>query len=159
MTDNFTADPGSGGDTFRADDIAGVKIPAAKISLGADGTDDGFVSASNPLPVQPAANASTTAATLDQAVKTVADAGTPERLAASATLVESVQIQACKGFNTANAGAVFIGSTSGNDANYLRLRPWETLVISAPAGKKIDLNQIYIDVATNGDGVSYLSVN
>lgn len=51
MADNFTANPGSGGDTFRADDIGGVKIPAAKINLGADNADDGFVSSSNPLPI------------------------------------------------------------------------------------------------------------
>lgn len=50
MADNFIASPGSGGDTFRADDIAGVKIPSSKINLGADGTDDGFVSSANPLP-------------------------------------------------------------------------------------------------------------
>lgn len=54
MADNFTANPGSGGDTFRADDIGTYKIPASKINLGADNADDGFVSSSNPLPVSAA---------------------------------------------------------------------------------------------------------
>lgn len=36
--DNFVANAGSGGDTFAADDIAGVKHPRSKISLGADGS-------------------------------------------------------------------------------------------------------------------------
>lgn len=51
MADNFTANAGAGGDTFAADDIAGVKFPRGKITLGADGVDGGDVSASNPLPV------------------------------------------------------------------------------------------------------------
>ena len=38
FVDNFTANVGSGGDTFAADDIAGVKHPRSKISLGADGS-------------------------------------------------------------------------------------------------------------------------
>ena len=49
--DNFTADAGSGGDTFGADDIGGVKFPRSKIIIGADGTNDGDVSSANPLPV------------------------------------------------------------------------------------------------------------
>ena len=37
---------------FRTDDLGGgVQAPASKILLGADGTDDGFVSSANPLPV------------------------------------------------------------------------------------------------------------
>jgi len=51
MADNFTASPGAGGDTFAADEIAGVKYPRSKITLGADGVDDGDVSATNPMPV------------------------------------------------------------------------------------------------------------
>jgi hypothetical protein len=50
MADNFTASPGAGGDTFAADEIAGVKYPRSKIIIGADGVNDGDVSASNPLP-------------------------------------------------------------------------------------------------------------
>jgi hypothetical protein len=37
MTDNFVANPGSGGDTFAADDVGGVKYPASKIDAGGDG--------------------------------------------------------------------------------------------------------------------------
>lgn len=49
--DNFTADAGAGGDTFGADDIGGVKFPRSKLIIGADGSNDGDVSAANPLPV------------------------------------------------------------------------------------------------------------
>lgn len=51
MADDFVANPGAGGDTFAADDIAGVKYPRSKLVIGADGVNDGDVSATNPLPV------------------------------------------------------------------------------------------------------------
>jgi hypothetical protein len=51
MVDNITLNPGAGGDTVAADDIGGVKTPRCKMQLGADGVNDGDVSAANPLPV------------------------------------------------------------------------------------------------------------
>jgi len=51
MADNTTLNAGSGGDTFAADVIGGVKYPRSKIVLGADGTNDGDVSSANPLPI------------------------------------------------------------------------------------------------------------
>jgi len=51
VADNFESNAGSGGDTFAADDIAGVKYPRSKIIIGADGANDGDVSSANPLPV------------------------------------------------------------------------------------------------------------
>lgn len=51
MADNTTLNTGTGGDTIATDDIAGVKYPRSKIVIGADGTNDGDVSSSNPLPV------------------------------------------------------------------------------------------------------------
>lgn len=49
MADNVTFTPGSGG-TLATDDIAGVQYPRTKLTIGADGVNDGDVSASNPLP-------------------------------------------------------------------------------------------------------------
>lgn len=40
-----------GGDTIATDDIGGIKYQRAKITLGADGVNDGDVSAANPMPV------------------------------------------------------------------------------------------------------------
>lgn len=51
MADNFVTNPGAGGSTFAADDIGGVLIPRMKLIHGADGLNDGDVSAANPLPV------------------------------------------------------------------------------------------------------------
>lgn len=50
MADNFTANAGAGGDTFAADEVAGIKYPRSKMTLGADGVNDGDVSETNPMP-------------------------------------------------------------------------------------------------------------
>lgn len=51
MADNTTLNTGSGGDVIGSDDISGVKYQRVKVILGADGTNDGDVDASNPMPV------------------------------------------------------------------------------------------------------------
>lgn len=50
MSDNVLITPGSG-DTVGADDIASVKYQRVKLIIGQDGTNDGDVYSSNPLPV------------------------------------------------------------------------------------------------------------
>jgi len=51
MADNFTANAGSGGNVFAADELAGaVYVPRVKFMLGADGVNDGDVSGTNPVP-------------------------------------------------------------------------------------------------------------
>lgn len=50
--DNFTANAGSGGSVFAADDISSVFYPRVKITLGSDGNTDGDASLSNPIPVR-----------------------------------------------------------------------------------------------------------
>jgi hypothetical protein len=52
VADNTELASGSGGDTIATDDIGGVKYPRSKIVIGADGTNDGDVSSSNPLPAK-----------------------------------------------------------------------------------------------------------
>lgn len=59
MADNITTNPGTGGDTLAADDIGGVKFPRTKLVIGADGVNDGDVSAANPLPVSGTVTANT----------------------------------------------------------------------------------------------------
>lgn len=51
MADNTTITPGSGA-TIAADDISSVLYQRGKITLGADGVNDGDVSDSNPMPVK-----------------------------------------------------------------------------------------------------------
>ena len=51
MADNTSLSSGSGGDVIATDDVAGVKFQRIKLIHGADGVNDGDVSAANPLPV------------------------------------------------------------------------------------------------------------
>ena len=52
MADNVNAGSNDGlGPNFAADEIGGVKFPRSKLIIGADGVNDGDVSAANPLPV------------------------------------------------------------------------------------------------------------
>lgn len=51
MADNTVINVGSGGDTIADDDIGGVKFQRIKLIHGVDGTNDGDVSNTNPLPV------------------------------------------------------------------------------------------------------------
>jgi hypothetical protein len=51
MADNTTLNAGSGGDVCASDDISGVKYQRIKLIHGADGTNDGDVSTTNPLPI------------------------------------------------------------------------------------------------------------
>lgn len=50
MADNTVINSGSGGDTIGTDDIGGIKYPRSKIIVGADGTNDGDVCLTNPMP-------------------------------------------------------------------------------------------------------------
>ena len=66
MSDNFTANSGSGGDTFAADDVGGVKHTRVKCEWGADGAVND-TSATAPFPVQLIAS-TTSGCTLHSAV-------------------------------------------------------------------------------------------
>ena len=52
MADNVTLNSGSGGDSVGADDISGVKYQRVKLIHGVDGTNEGDIATSKPLPVQ-----------------------------------------------------------------------------------------------------------
>ncbi len=58
MADNFTTNAGSGGSTFRSDDLGTFHVPALKIYTGGDGTDGGFASDTNRVPVTASAESS-----------------------------------------------------------------------------------------------------
>lgn len=50
MADDVTLNAGSGGDVIAADDISSVKFQRVKLTLGADGVNDGDISSTNPIP-------------------------------------------------------------------------------------------------------------
>ena len=51
MSNNTTLNVGAGGDVIASDDIGGVKYQRVKLTMGAEGVNDGDLSASNPMPV------------------------------------------------------------------------------------------------------------
>lgn len=52
MADNFVTNAGSGGSTFRSDELSGpVQVPAVKIYTGGDGVDGGFAADTSRVPV------------------------------------------------------------------------------------------------------------
>jgi hypothetical protein len=59
MADNTTLNTGTGGDVIATDDVSGVKYPRSKVTLGADGANDGDVSATNPMPIKGTGTAGT----------------------------------------------------------------------------------------------------
>lgn len=99
----------------------------------------------NPLPVQFGALTTTTAATITEATKTVASAGTPEALG-TGTFAE-VFIWPLR----TNTGQAYWGNSATNDSQN-GLTP---VVITAPLGKLIDISGIFIDVTVGGEGVRY----
>jgi hypothetical protein len=50
VADNVELNSGTGGAVMATDDIAGVHFERVKLTLGADGVNDGDISATNPIP-------------------------------------------------------------------------------------------------------------
>ena len=90
--------------------------------------------------------------------KTVAAAGTEEALIAATTRCVYVAIKA----EANNTGNVFVGANPVTSSTGHILDGGEEVVLRASdipgAQGLIDLGKIYIDVGTNGDGVSVLYV-
>lgn len=108
------------------------------------------VEETNPLPVSltPSPSGVTLAnATMTMPSKTVASAGTPEALGTGS--FQQVLIFPLR----ANTGEVWWGLSSVNDAQSGTL----PVALVAPPGKLINIADIYLDVAVNGEGVRYFT--
>jgi hypothetical protein len=87
------------------------------------------------------------------AVQAVAAAGTAEPIAAS-KLVRSINIQA----NPNNVGDVYIGASDVDSSNGIILEPGQTMELESPVDAggmhmDLDLAEIFVDAANNGDSV------
>jgi len=103
-----------------------------------DGTDIGDVDvASITLPT-----------TIYNGQNTVAAAGTAEALAGSQALTSGVLVKAL----STNTGNVYVGDASVDSADGLLLAPSEEVFLEID-----NLDEVYIDVDTNGEGVSYIA--
>lgn len=97
--------------------------------------------------------------TLIQGRKAVTAAGTPEKIVATNTYVESVEFFARKANGTANTGNIYIGTSSSAASNMRVLTAGESWSIVATKEKKINLFDFYVDSATNDDAVVYTAIN
>lgn len=91
---------------------------------------------------------------INDGTKSVTTAGTAEALVASSTACRMVEIQAMAG-NTNNiaVGSSTVVATAGSERG-LVLAPSQSVAIRVK-----DLNDIYIDAVTNGEGVSFAYFN
>jgi len=78
----------------------------------------------------------------------VTTAGTAVALASSSVSISKVTIKA----NAGNTGDIFVGDSGVTSSNGLILAAGESVDVSID-----DLNKVYIDSATNGDGISYIA--
>lgn len=92
---------------------------------------------------------------------TVAAAGTRVALSATPLETENILIQAKR----SNAGNIFIGDSTVDATNGVSIGPGEYLSFSADTEEDdtsysvVDLAEIYIDAANNGDGVVLIALN
>ena len=92
------------------------------------------------------------------ATKTVTSAGTAEALVSTAIKCSSVVIQAKRG----NTNPVFVGDNNVDSSNGIELDAEETISLAANDSGRVptllQLDTIYIDVTTNGEGVNILYI-
>ncbi len=107
-------------------------------------------------PVTIGSNASDTVATRATAAVAASSANQILPLAGVSTLTEAFIVMAIKSTGIDNTGDIYIGNAT---SQLIRLKPGAVYREQAPAGKKIDLNQVVIRVPTIGDGVVWQRVD
>ena len=88
---------------------------------------------------------------LESVVKVVATAGTALPLTAARTICSAYIVRAMED----NTGNAYVGGTAGKDIDNTvgDLQPGESISWQGGMGESEDLNQIYVDVDTGGEGV------
>lgn len=94
---------------------------------------------------------------LVEGVKANANTGTPVPITDVQTLVRSVKFTAQKGQGSANTGDISLGFTSVDGAQTETLAPAGSFILTAGENQKIDLNKVYLDVATANDAVTWMA--
>ena len=88
-----------------------------------------------------------------QLIKTVASNGTPERVSPVPRKFRTATFVGNKAARTANTGTVYLGWSSVNDEQFIPVTTGASVTINAPSGEAYDLFDLWIDCATNADGV------
>lgn len=128
---------------------------ATETTLGTIDTDTGSMATSlTAMALDTAELTSAPVAKVPVLLVKTATSGSQAALVASETFARAVYLQAKKvsGDNTAN---IFLGmaAVSVGNAEVFEVIPGGTFQLEMPAGTKVDLNLIFIDVDTTGDGV------
>lgn len=100
-------------------------------------------------------------AVIQESVKTVSLAGTPEAISSDASILfTSAAFYGVKTRNTAvptnNTTDVWVRSDSSNLASGLRVPAGGSASITAPEGKYFRMSDLYLKVLTAGDGVQWV---
>lgn len=144
MADNVETNPGSGGAVFATDDIGGVNFPRTKMALGADGVNDGDVSATNPMPVSlPAAQIAALAPLATQAVS-----GTVALDAGSLAALETISVVNLPTLGQTAMAASLPVVIAGNQSAIQTVEP--ALLITGAAAQTAVVNNI-IDAASGAN--------
>jgi hypothetical protein len=148
MADNVTANSGSGGATFASDDISSIQYPRVKITLGADGVNDGDVSSANPIPVTGTVAVSGTVTVGSHAVTNAGTFIIQENGAAltALQLLDDAVFVDDAGFTHATSKVVVMGGTyqvspnalDDNDAGAILLDSSHRLVPAPSAAQYVD---------------------
>lgn len=140
MADNTTLNSGSGGDSIGTDDIGGVKYPRGKLIHGADGTNDGDVAITNPLPVtfvprtDKVSDGTTTLVSLAPAVVAAASAGDNTIVAATASKKITVYGYVLVASGGANTVRWEDGASGTALTGQMDIADNGQLIVMAPAG-------------------------
>lgn len=140
MADNTQINSGSGGDTIATDDIGGVKYPRSKIVLGADGSNDGDVSATNPMPVHGRAAHDAAAAGNPNLIGGYASAAAPSAVSADGDVVRTWHL-----LNGSPVINVAVGGTLVTSSAGLPVAQQGTWTVGLSAGT--NTNEMVGDVA------------
>jgi hypothetical protein len=167
MADNTELNPGTGGDTVATDDIAGVKYQRVKMTIGADGVNDGDINSANPMPVSGAFWQATQPVSA-AALPLPAGAATEATLAALATALGNHDAVADDG----RAGFVILAKRRDSDAaamvadgdlGFLSLDETQRLKVSTqPASYVLGIGSITANAQTvflNVERASNVAIN
>lgn len=88
--------------------------------------------------------------------KTVAAAGTAERLLTECNPCFTLTVQAVQPDGDANSDEIYIGGSTVSSTSGLKLQPGDVYTFPPQETNSYNVEDIWIDAATSGDGVVFI---
>lgn len=150
MADNIVLNPGEGGDSVAADEIAGVKYVIDKVAYGADGSVT-LVSAANGLPI----NLVKSVVSVVSTGSVTTTANTPVQLVGSSlpTTRGVVVKNSVQSTNSVYVGAVGVTPGTASATDGFELSSGESITIPID-----DVNKVYVTSTVSGQKVFWSMV-